>query len=83
MPRVTQCATLLTGARSVILLRFLNPLLSEGGTCGGSDWEQTSPFSARNLVDVTHTEDEAKALAEEDQVGSSQFLSYIYPMRKL
>ena len=32
-------------------------------------------FPVRNLVDVTHTEDEAKALAEEDQVGSSKFTS--------
>ena len=32
-------------------------------------------LSGRNLVDVTHTEDEAKALAEEDQVGSSKFTS--------
>ena len=66
----------------VILLRFLNPLPSEGGTCRGSDWEQNSLFSARNLVDVTHTEDEAKALAEEDQVGSSEYISYILSNEK-
>ena len=40
-------------------------------------------LSGRNLVDVTHTEDEAKALAEEDQVGSSKFTFSLVLMRKL
>ena len=34
-------------------------------------------FPVRNLVDVTHTEDEAKALAEEDQVRSSEFIQLV------
>ena len=77
VPRVTQCATLLTGARSVILLRFLNPLLSEGEPVEALIGNNPHFFSARNLVDVTHTEDEAKALAEEDQVGFSIYIIHL------
>ena len=53
---------------------FLNPPQSELGNLSRLTLEtHLTFFCFRNLVDVTHTEDEAKALAEEDQVGSNKF----------